>query len=142
MTDCKWMKDEICVNADCPMRADYCPVPDTEGVCKFEDRTTDSVANTDKERLVELLSDIDRHLVILGRSCNIGNPFGIIADHLIANGVVVQKQGEWEYEFNLDGSNFYRCSVCERQEVLLEKEDIYEFCPYCHCGAKMVKEDK
>ena len=38
MPDCKWMKDEICVNADCPMRADYCPVPDIAGVCRFEER--------------------------------------------------------------------------------------------------------
>ena len=38
MDDCKWMQDEVCVNADCPMRADFCPVPDTEGVCRFEDR--------------------------------------------------------------------------------------------------------
>ena len=28
----------ICTNADCPMVADNCPVPDTEGICKFEDR--------------------------------------------------------------------------------------------------------
>ena len=38
MHDCKWMKDEICVNADCPMRADFCPVPDIPGVCRFEER--------------------------------------------------------------------------------------------------------
>ena len=38
MTECNWCKDEICVNADCPICCDYCPVPDTEGVCKFEDR--------------------------------------------------------------------------------------------------------
>lgn len=36
--DCKWMQDEICVNADCPMRADFCPVPDIPGVCRFEER--------------------------------------------------------------------------------------------------------
>jgi hypothetical protein len=35
---CKYCKDEICVNAACPMRADYCPVPDTPGVCKHEER--------------------------------------------------------------------------------------------------------
>lgn len=38
MTECNWCKDKICVNADCPICCDYCPVPDTEGVCKFEDR--------------------------------------------------------------------------------------------------------
>lgn len=38
MPDCKWCQDEICVNADCPMCADYCPVPDIPGVCRFEER--------------------------------------------------------------------------------------------------------
>lgn len=36
MPDCKWMQDEICVNADCPACADYCPVPDYPGVCRFD----------------------------------------------------------------------------------------------------------
>ena len=38
MAECKWCVDEICVNADCPMRADYCPVPNDEGVCRYEER--------------------------------------------------------------------------------------------------------
>ena len=61
-----------------------------------------------------------------------------IADVLIADGVTVQERGQWIYDFNLAGSNFYRCSVCNRQETLLEKENIYEYCPFCHCGAKMI----
>lgn len=36
--DCKWMQDEICVNSECPMCDDYCPVPDVDGVCRFEER--------------------------------------------------------------------------------------------------------
>ena len=42
MTDCKWMQDEICVNADCPMCADYCPVVDVPGVCRFEERSDEN----------------------------------------------------------------------------------------------------
>lgn len=38
MPDCKWMQDEVCVNADCPMCADYCPVVDNPGVCRYEER--------------------------------------------------------------------------------------------------------
>ena len=38
MADCKWMKDEFCVNSDCPMCADYCPVVNFPTVCRFEDR--------------------------------------------------------------------------------------------------------
>lgn len=36
--ECKWDQDEICTNADCPMCCGFCPVPDTSGVCKHEDR--------------------------------------------------------------------------------------------------------
>ena len=36
--DCKYNRGEICTNDQCPMRGDYCPVPDYEGVCKYEDR--------------------------------------------------------------------------------------------------------
>ena len=39
MAECKYCVDEICVNADCPMVADYCPVPNNEGVCRYEERT-------------------------------------------------------------------------------------------------------
>ena len=39
MTDCKYCQgDEVCVNADCPMCCDYCPVADVPGVCRFEER--------------------------------------------------------------------------------------------------------
>ena len=49
MPNCKYCHDEICVNADCPMRADYCPVPDIEGVCRYEER--DKEEDMDKETL-------------------------------------------------------------------------------------------
>ena len=32
------LSDEVCVNADFHMCADFCPVPDIPGVCRFEDR--------------------------------------------------------------------------------------------------------
>ena len=38
MTDCKYCQDEVCVNADCPMCCDFCPVVDFPGVCRFEER--------------------------------------------------------------------------------------------------------
>ena len=84
-----------------------------------------------REKLVELLD-----IIIQPGQKTLGD----IADHLIDNGVTVQECGQWIYDFNLAGSNFYRCSVCDRQETLLEKEDIYEYCPFCHCGAKMMPE--
>ena len=45
MADCKWMQDEMCVNDKCPLCADYCPVPDVEGVCRHEERTEDDGTN-------------------------------------------------------------------------------------------------
>ena len=38
LMDCKYCQNEVCVNADCPLCADYCPVADVPGVCRFEDR--------------------------------------------------------------------------------------------------------
>ena len=39
MPECKYCQgDEVCVNADCHMFADYCPVVDVPGVCRFEER--------------------------------------------------------------------------------------------------------
>ena len=35
---CKWCKDEMCVNDECPVRGDYCPVPDISGLCRYEER--------------------------------------------------------------------------------------------------------
>ena len=59
--DCKYCQDEICVNADCPMRADFCPVPDVPGVCRFEERevTMDKIKNylPDEEILAQLAEE-------------------------------------------------------------------------------------
>ena len=35
---CKYCVGEICVNADCPIHSEYCPVPYDEGVCRYEER--------------------------------------------------------------------------------------------------------
>ena len=45
MPDCKYCKDEICVNADCPMFADYCPLIAIPGVCRFEERNKTNAKN-------------------------------------------------------------------------------------------------
>ena len=34
---CKWLKDEVCVNSDCPAVADFCPVANYPGVCRYEE---------------------------------------------------------------------------------------------------------
>jgi hypothetical protein len=64
-----------------------------------------------------------------------------IADHLIANGVTVQKHGRWVSLTECANAGVY-CSVCNKK---VYKED-YAWCnrknklrsPYCpNCGAKM-----
>lgn len=47
--ECKWMQDEVCVNADCPACADYCPVANTPDVCTYEERGN-SDAQKDKRQ--------------------------------------------------------------------------------------------
>lgn len=42
MSECKYYYDEICTNDKCPLRADYCPVPNDPDVCKWEDRGVDN----------------------------------------------------------------------------------------------------
>ena len=59
---CKYCKDEFCVNAECPMRADYCPVPDITGVCRYEERVKtklDPPKLTPRECLHKALGNTD-----------------------------------------------------------------------------------
>ena len=35
---CSWCHNEKCVNDECPVRGDYCPVPDIPGICMYEER--------------------------------------------------------------------------------------------------------
>lgn len=46
--DCIYNEDEFCTNDECPMCADYCPVPDMGGVCKYEEREDVSYQITPK----------------------------------------------------------------------------------------------
>lgn len=36
---CIYCREDICVNEDCPMCGNSCPVPGKPGVCRFEDRS-------------------------------------------------------------------------------------------------------
>lgn len=40
-TGCKWYYEEVCTNASCPVCADFCPVVDFPGVCRFEESESD-----------------------------------------------------------------------------------------------------
>ena len=80
-----------------------------------------------REKLVELIND-----------CRAMEGYGIDlverqTDHLIANGVTVQKYGEWvQHCFEIE------CINCH-QEALRDSFNKYVFSNYCpHCGAKMI----
>ena len=85
---------------------------------------------TDRDRLIELLGDY-----LYSEQ---------IADHLLANGVIVQKQGEWkktEEPLGWHDVDCVECSACHETWILDENFD-FEFCKevwhYCpNCGAKL-----
>lgn len=57
---------------------------------------------------------------------------GVVADHLIANGVVVREKGKWVKRCLIGCEPFYECSVCGK----LHDQD-YNYCN--NCGADMRK---
>lgn len=52
---CGWEADEICTNADCPMCADYCPVHNDPGVCRFDDREDNDMGKVDKPHICQVI---------------------------------------------------------------------------------------
>lgn len=65
-----------------------------------------------------------------GEYCNLGR----VADHLIANGVTVQKKGEWKWEYIVTHGVAEKKAVCSLCGVP-NKQYKPPYCP--HCGAKM-----
>lgn len=106
---------------------------------------------TDKERLVELIIQSADYAV---DACNgyascAECPYGGLdrgychanfrADHLIANSVVVQKQGEWIVHQDNDGTWHFDCPFCD-DGYAIKTNHAERFCS--NCGALLVKEDK
>ena len=95
---------------------------------------------TDRDRLIELLD-----IIIQPRQKTLGD----IADRLLANGVIVQKQGEWkktEEPLGWQDIDCVECSACHETWILDEDFD-FEFCKevwhYCpNCGAKLKECDQ
>lgn len=83
----------------------------------------------DREKLVALLESDDCPLLYV-----LGENMGTLADHLLANGVVVREKGEWEIHGQVD-TMFY-CSKCKLNVSGFEKRWL-NFCP--NCGADMRK---
>lgn len=90
----------------------------------------------DREKLIELLNEAPTDYD--------GNRnVGVIADHLIANGVTVRAKGKWDdsgrYQF-MDGTKAIRCTECGCALTEIEYQKyFYNFCPVC--GADMRGEE-
>lgn len=60
--ECKYNQDEFCTNPDCPMRGDYCPIPDIDGVCQYEDREEERYVLSPKGCFIATLNDYHVYL--------------------------------------------------------------------------------
>lgn len=101
---------------------------------------------TDREKLIELIKGITTNChEIECEKCRYDNmPLWncqdyLLADYLIANGVVIREKGEWE---EIDDMYFddviYRCDVCKEDFVTISgtpADNLWNFCP--NCGADM-----
>ena len=81
----------------------------------------------DRENLIELIMS----------SGQVSGFAGSLATYLIANGVVIQKQGEWIFGRNHGDFVEATCTSCDGMLLVkwYDKIDKYRHCP--NCGAKM-----
>ena len=104
---------------------------------------------TDRKKLVELMKAVK--YPVFPNSYNTADfgtqhsdhVFEAVADHLIANGVTVQKRGRWIPVFLRGMDTTFACSECSREiEVCNDyfgrpTAHVAKKYPHCHCGAKM-----
>lgn len=89
-----------------------------------------------RAKLIELFHEKNSKYHIFCDDClgkepeELNYTMGLLADHLIANGVTVQKKGEWRWEKGHNGNYWYQCSECG-----CTPHDNFSFCPWC--GADM-----
>ena len=81
----------------------------------------------DRERIIELMHNVPDGIMEYSDG-SYAFFLGSMADHLIANGVTVQKQGKWEEK---EHGEFYTCSCCG----FITDYRLSNYCP--NCGAKM-----
>ena len=141
MTECNWCKDEICVNADCPICCDYCPVPGTEGVCKFEDRSERHFTVVEG-RMKEYI-DREEALLAIKQAFEKGERPSLYIKSIPAADVAEVRHGKWIQPHWKNSNYCCNCSECGgeamHREYQWDKNGIYPVCP--NCGAKMDKED-
>ena len=62
---CKWMKDEVCVNSDCPAVADFCPVVNHPGVCRYEEMDENKIECRQCQHI--MFSDTEKELAQIAK---------------------------------------------------------------------------
>ena len=83
----------------------------------------------DREKLIELIEKWNKDEFAISYASD------ELADYLIANGVVVQKQGKWVLKETLVRSPFAKNAYCS--ECYEETPSLLNYCP--NCGAFMRK---
>lgn len=103
-----------------------------------------------RDRLIELIAEADK-VCDNTKHCDKCVGYGkgmycinhLVADHLLANGVIVQAHGEWiEQSDGWDGV-LYTCSACRCDWCTIDGtpfENNMRFCP--ECGANMKYESE
>lgn len=88
---------------------------------------------SDRENLYKLLQEA----TIANAHYPPGQFAVFVVDHLIKNGVVIQKQGEWIFGRNHGDFVEATCTSCDGMLLVkwYDKIDIYRRCP--NCGAMM-----
>lgn len=60
--ECKFSNGGICGHVECPMYYEECPVPDTEGICRYEEREDEIWTLTPKGCLIAAFEKHNIHI--------------------------------------------------------------------------------
>ena len=95
-----------------------------------------------RDRLIELTKQAERTFSATGRPVLDIEEY--VADHLLANGVIVQAQGHWIDQYKGKFANaLYKCSACGGRANIDWITSDWNLTPFCpHCGAKMERSNE
>lgn len=130
---CKYLEEfnEICTNPDCPLVADCCPVPNEEGVCRFENRV--AMTKENKKRLIDANALTDNFSFL--RKMWSGTEIMTVIDETPTIDAAEVVHGQW---LPTSDDNKKRCSRCDIVHLIAQyPHGQANYCP--NCGAKMYK---
>jgi hypothetical protein len=105
----------------------------------------------DREKLIAWIRDVSKFheevkekWILGGKQGERPSLIASIADHLLANGVVVREKGEWEIRVDDFDNEYMLCPVC-REEFYDGDNDTVDrtpnFCPNCGADMRGVKSE-